>query len=396
MPPYMRQGDVPPKRHTVHLGPIGPAGAGATGRLAEELMGQSGFSGASSLLYHSHSPSALVRAEEAEVVRCRPEPNCALLPYHFRLGSLEGGRDPVTGRHVIVGNSDVTMCWASSDTSSGLYRNAAGDELAYVFAGSGALESVFGDLPVSKGDYVVIPASTTHRWTVDPSGLLEMLVFESTGHVGPPARYLTETGQLKEGAPYSERDLRGPEGPRTSEGSEVPVLVRHRGGWARHVHESHPFDVVAWDGCVYPYAFSIRDFEPIAGRVHQPPPVHQTFAGPAFVVCSFVPRLLDFGENAVKVPYHHANTDSDEVLFYADGDFTSRQGTGIGPRSVTLHPAGFVHGPQPGSFEASVSATRTNETAVMLDTFKPLGVTETARSVADSSYVTSWANRSSS
>jgi homogentisate 1,2-dioxygenase len=353
-------------------------------------MGQSGFSGASSLLYHEHSPSALISAEPAEMTRSVLEPNSALLPYHLRLGSLGPGDDLVAGRHVLLGNADVTMCWVTCDRSSDLYRNATGDEVAFVFAGSGKLESVFGSLAIGPGDYVVIPASTTHRWAVDSAEGLELLVLESSGHVGPPSRYLTETGQLKEGAPYSERDLRSPEGPQICEGTEVPVLVKHRGGWARHLYENHPFDVVSWDGCVYPYAFSIRDFEPIVGRVHQPPPVHQTFAGPGFVVCSFVPRPLDFGEKAVRIPYHHANTDSDEVLFYVDGDFTSRQGAGIGHKSVTLHPAGFVHGPQPGSYEASLSAERTNETAVMLDTFSPLGVSEAAREVADPSYVTSW------
>jgi homogentisate 1,2-dioxygenase len=388
MPPYLRVGEVPQKRHSVFEGP--------SGRLAEELMGQRGFAGASSLLYHSHSPSALVTAEPAEVARSVPEPNAGLLPYHLRLPSLPAGDDLVTGRHVLLGNADVTVCWVTSEHSSDLYRNATGDEIAYVFAGSGRLESVFGVLPVGPGDYVVIPASTTHKWTVDASQSLELLVLESSGHVGPPSRYLTETGQLMEGAPYSERDLRPPDGPRTCEGNQVAVLVKHRGGWARHVYENHPFDVVAWDGCVYPYAFSIHDFEPIVGRVHQPPPVHQTFAGPGFVVCSFVPRPLDFGDNAVRIPYHHANTDSDEVLFYVDGDFTSRQGAGIGHKSITLHPAGFVHGPQPGSYEASLSATRTNETAVMLDTFSPLGVSGAARDVADPSYVTSWLNRSSS
>ena len=382
MPPYMRAGDLPKKRHSVFGGP--------SARLAEELMGQSGFSGASSLLYHSHSPSALIGAEPADLARSAPQPNAALQPFHFRLGSLAATDDPVTGRHVLLGNADVTVCWVSSERSSDLYRNAEGDELVYVFAGTGRLESVFGALVVGPGDYVVVPASTTHRWSVEPPGRLELLVLESSGHIGPPSRYLTETGQLKEGAPYSERDLRGPEEPEQIEGTDVPVLVRHRGGWARHVYENHPFDVIAWDGCVYPYAFSIRDFEPIVGRVHQPPPVHQTFAGPGFVVCSFVPRLLDFGENAVRIPYHHANTDSDEVLFYVDGDFTSREGAGIGQRSVTLHPAGFVHGPQPGSYEASLAQTRTNETAVMLDTFSPLGISEVAREIADPSYVTSW------
>jgi len=388
MPPYMRVGDVPAKRHSVFEGP--------SGRLAEELMGQRGFSGASSLLYHAHSPSALVAAEPADVARSATEPNAALLPYHLRLGSLSSGHDLVTGRHVLLGNADVTLCWVSSDRSSDLYRNATGDEVAYVFAGSGRLESVFGSLPVGAGDYVVIPASTTHRWVIEGAQGMELLVLESSGHVGPPTRYLTETGQLMEGAPYSERDLRPPEGPLTCEDTGVGVLVKHRGGWAHHDYENHPFDVVAWDGCVYPYAFSIRDFEPIVGRVHQPPPVHQTFAGPGFVVCSFVPRPLDFGDNAVRIPYHHANTDSDEVLFYVDGDFTSRQGAGIGHKSMTLHPAGFVHGPQPGSYEASLSTTRTNETAVMVDTFSPLGVSQAAREIADPSYVTSWLNRSSS
>ncbi len=384
MPPYMRAGDLPKKRHSVLEGP--------SGRLAEELMGQSGFSGASSLLYHAHSPSALLAAEPAVAARSAPEPNAALLPYHFRLGMLAPGNDPVADRHALLGNADVTVCWVTSDRSSDLYRNATGDEVAYVFSGTGTLESVFGNLAVGPGDYVVVPASTTHRWTVDPTERLELLVLESSGHVGPPSRYLTETGQLKEGAPYSERDLRLPEGPETCEGTDVPVLVKHKGGWARHIYENHPFDVVAWDGCVYPYAFSIHDFEPIVGRVHQPPPVHQTFAGPGFVVCSFVPRPLDFGQNAVRIPYHHANTDSDEVLFYVDGDFTSRKGAGIGHKSITLHPAGFVHGPQPGSYEASLSVDRTDETAVMLDTFSPLGVSDAAREVADPSYTTSWSS----
>lgn len=385
MPPYIRVGEPPRKRHSVSKG--------ASGRLSEELMGQSGFSGASSLLYHEHSPSALIGAEPVEIERSAPQPNAALLPFHFRLGSLGAGDDLVGGRQALLGNADVTVCWISSNASSALYRDAAGDELVYVFAGTGKLESVFGTLDVGPGDYVVIPASTTHRWKVGLERNLELLVLESSGHIGPPSRYLTETGQLKEGAPYSERDLRLPRGPIKEEGNEVPVLVKHRGGWARHVYENHPFDVVAWDGCVYPYAFSIHDFEPIVGRVHQPPPVHQTFAGPGFVVCSFVPRPLDFGDNAVRIPYHHANTDSDEVLFYVDGDFTSREGAGIGAKSITLHPAGFVHGPQPGSYEASLSTARTNETAVMLDTFSPLGVSQTARDIADPSYVTSWLSK---
>ena len=296
---------------------------------------------------------------------------------------------------MLLGNPDVNVSWVHATHSSELYRNAAGDEIVFLAEGRGVLESVFGRLEVGPGDYVVVPASTTHRWVVDGDGPVRMLVLEATGHVTIPARYLTTTGQLREGAPYCERDLRGPEGPLAVDGEEVPVLIRHRSGWARHVHACHPFDVVGWDGCVYPFAFSIKDFEPIVGRLHQPPPVHQTFAGPGFVVCSFVPRLLDFDPNAVRVPYHHANVDSDEVLFYVDGDFTSRMGSGIGSNSMTLHPAGFVHGPQPGSVEAAAGASRTDETAVMLDTFRPLGVTPAALGVSDDHYLHSWARPSS-
>ncbi len=217
MPPYVRVGDPPHKRHSVVQGP--------SGRLAEELMGQIGFSGASSLLYHSHSPSALLGVEEVRIDRCSMEPNGALEPYHLRLGELDAGSDPVTGRRALLGNQDVTLCWVSSRSSSDLYRNAAGDELVYVFSGSGELESVFGTLRFSEGDYIVIPASTTHRWSIEPGGSAELLVLEARGHIGIPPRYLTETGQLKEGAPFSERDLRAPEGPLVREDEGVPVLV---------------------------------------------------------------------------------------------------------------------------------------------------------------------------
>jgi homogentisate 1,2-dioxygenase len=223
---------------------------------------------------------------------------------------------------------------------------------------------------------------------------VEALVVEAAGHVSIPDRYLTPRGQLREGAPFSERDLRPPEGPLVVDGDgPVAVLVRSRGGWTRHCHTRHPFDVVGWDGCAYPFALSIRDFEPIVGRIHQPPPVHQTFAGPGFVVCSFVPRLFDFDPAAVKVPYHHANVDSDEVLFYSGGDFMSRKGAGIETCSLTLHPAGFVHGPQPGSVEASMAETRTEETAVMIDTFSPLALSASARGASDPDYPWSWARQ---
>ena len=382
---YQRVGDVPSKRHTWHRGPDGR-------RLAEELMGEEGFSGASSLLYHLHSPSAITGVDAVQMIRSALTPNDPLLPWHVRAGALPGGGDLVTGREVLLGNANVTVCWVDAGQSSELYRNAAGDEVVYLQAGQATLQSVFGAIEVGTGDYVVIPASTTHRWLISEGATVQALVVEAAGHVTIPARYLTATGQLREGAPFCERDLRAPAAPLVvDQDGPAPVLVRSRQGWSRHCHARHPFDVVGWDGCAYPFAFSIRDFEPIVGRIHQPPPVHQTFAGPGFVICSFVPRLYDFDPESVKVPYHHANVDSDEVLFYAEGDFMSRRGAGIQPASLTLHPAGFVHGPQPGSVEASVDATRTDETAVMIDTFAPLEISAAARGVADGDYPWSWA-----
>jgi homogentisate 1,2-dioxygenase len=381
---YRSVGDVPRKRHTHHVAPDGS-------RYAEELIGQEGFSASSSLLSHRHSPSALtsidpVDAGPAEVPVTADVP---LVPRHLRTADVVAHGDLVTGRTVLLANADVELSWVASADTSGLYRNALGDELVYVHRGDAVLESVFGALAVGTGDYVVVPGGTTHRW-VATGGPVEMLVMASRGHIGPPRRYLSASGQFLEHAPYCERDLRAPDQPLLVDGVDVPVTVRTRAGRSCHVHRHHPFDVVGWDGSVYPWAFNIADFEPIVGRLHQPPPVHQTFEGPGFVVCSFVPRPYDFHPDAVKVPYHHANTDSDEVLFYAAGDFMSRAGSGIGVGSISFHPAGFTHGPQPGSVERSLDATATEEVAVMVDTFAPLGVSDAARAVSDPAYPFSW------
>jgi homogentisate 1,2-dioxygenase len=386
VPFYRSVGDIPRKRHLVHRVD------GAV--VAEELMGEHGFSADSSLLYHRHSPSAVVGIEPVEAPEPAFSPNTPLSPHHLRPRSLDAppDADAVLGRRHLLGNVEVRLAWVRATSTSPLYRDAVGDELAYVQSGSAVLESVFGRLPLSAGDYVVIPASTTHRWVVDDAA--ELLLFEAGGHVTVPPKYLSDTGQLLEGAPFSERDQRGPDPePLLVEDEDVAVLVRTRSGLSRHVHATHPFDVVGWDGCLYPWAFSIHDFEPIVGRIHQPPPVHQTFAGPGFVVCSFVPRLYDTDPESVKVPYHHANVDSDEVLFYAEGDFMSRSGSGIGQASISLHPAGFVHGPQPGSREAAADQAGTDEYAVMMDTFAPLGLTDQARAVSDPAYPRSWARR---
>ena len=382
MPHYRRVGDVPAKRHVLHR---------VDGEVTtEELIGEAGFGGPSSLLYHRHSPAALRAIEPVEAPEVRWTANHPVAPRHLRTAALApgGADDALVARRYLLGNDDVRIAWLHASTDGPLYRNACGDELAYLHRGAARLESVFGSLDLAAGDYVVIPAGTTHRWRL--GGECQALVVEAAGHVGIPERYVNSSGQLREGSPFSERDLRAPAAPLTCEAKDVEVLVRTRAGMSRHVHAEHPFDVVGWDGTVYPFALSINDVEPITGRIHQPPPVHQTFAGPSFVVCSFVPRPYDFDPESVKVPYHHSNVDCDEVLFYSGGDFMSRAGSGIGPGSISLHPAGFVHGPQPGSRERAAGEARTEELAVMIDTFAPLLWSEAAIEVADPDYARSW------
>ncbi len=396
MPYYRSVGNVPRKRHVHHLGENGH-------RYAEELIGQEGFSSDSTLVYHQHSPSALSAIEPLTATEVGDvdawgigTDGGPLSPTHLRTPELDRRDDLVAGRTALLVNDDVELSWVDGAGTSPLYRNAIGDELWYVQHGTGRLESIFGVLDVAAGDYVVVPAATTHRWVVTGDGPLGALIIASRGHVRAPGKYRSSSGQFLEHAPYCERDQRAPDRleqlVEASAGEhEVAVLVRARSGWTRHVHRDHPFDVVGWDGWLYPWALSIHDFEPIVGRLHQPPPVHQTFELPAAVVCSFVPRLYDFHPEAVKVPYHHANTDSDEVLFYSAGNFMSRAGSGIGVGSISFHPAGFTHGPQPGSIEASLDADRTEEIAVMLDTFAPLRLTAAGRAVSDSDYPFSWA-----
>lgn len=380
MPFYKSVGDIPHKRHTHHFQPDGS-------RLVEELMGQEGFASASSLLYHRYSPSALVSIDPLATVIEHADADHPVTPRHLQTSLLAASSDLILERHTLLANSDVEVNWLSGSGSSDLYRNADGDELIFVHRGSATVESVFGALNVSQGDYVVIPRSTTHRWTTKG---IEALIVVAHGHIRPPKRYLSAQGQFLEQSPYCERDIQVPSEPFLVEGENVPVLVRLRGRFTRHVYRNHPFDVVGWDGHLYPWSFNIRDFEPIVGRIHQPPPVHQTFEGQGFVVCSFVPRIFDFHPDAVKIPYHHANTDSDEVLFYSDGDFMSRSGSGIRTGSITFHPTGFIHGPQPGSLAASLDKIETNELAVMIDTFSTLCVTPTARAISDDSYPFTW------
>jgi homogentisate 1,2-dioxygenase len=389
MPHYRSVGEVPRKRHVQARRP--------DGRLySEELMGEEGFSSDSSLLYHREPPTAIVKAEvvDEDAAVAELTPNAPLLPRHFRTHALGTGGDLVLGRQLLLANSDVRLGYAVADVPSELYRNATGDELVYLESGAARLESVYGGLDARAGDYVVIPTSTTHRWVPAAGEPVRALVLEARGHVHPPRKYLSHYGQFLEHAPYCERDLHAPDEPLLVDGGETAVLVRHRAGLTRYTYAHHPFDVVGWDGCLYPYAFSIHDFEPIVGSLHQPPPVHQTFEGPGFVVCSFVPRLFDFHPEAVPVPYNHANVDSDEVLFYVGGDFMSRKGAGIDLGSISLHPAGFIHGPQPGSAEAAIGQRGTDELAVMVDTFRPLDLGPAARRCEDHEYAWTWARGS--
>ncbi|SNT08175.1 homogentisate 1,2-dioxygenase, partial [Geodermatophilus pulveris] len=398
---YRQVGEVPRKRHTQFRRPDG-------GLYCEELVGEEGFSADSALLYHRGIPSALVDARPWQLPDQTLTPNAPLLPRHLRLHDLFPGEehkavDAVTGRRLVLGNGDVRISYAVSSLPSPLYRNATGDECVFVERGTATVQTVFGALQVGPGDYVVLPRATTHRWVPTGGEPLRTYAIEATSHITPPKRYLSKFGQFLEHAPYCERDLRAPGQPLLAEGSDVQVdvqvYVKHRGpgpgGLAGTIHvvPEHPFDVVGWDGCLYPYAFNVADFEPITGRVHQPPPVHQVFEGGGFVICNFVPRKVDYHPLAVPVPYYHANVDSDEIMFYVDGDYEARKGSGIGRGSVSVHPGGHSHGPQPGAVERSLGAESFDELAVMVDTFRPLDLGEAGLAADDGRYAWTWSGR---
>jgi homogentisate 1,2-dioxygenase len=387
---YRSVGDVPRKRHTQHRRPDGQL-------YYEELMGEEGFSSDSSLLYHSEIPSAILDARPWTLPDQCTSPNAPLLPRHLKLHALFDDAsevDAVKGRRLVLGNGDVRISYVVAGAASPLYRNAVGDECVYVESGTGLVETQFGPLEVGQGDYVVLPRATTHRWVPAGDAPLRLYAIEANGHITPPKRYLSRFGQFLESAPYCERDLRVPAGPVVVEDADVEVLVKHRGAGGlagtAYLYPKHPFDVVGWDGCLYPYALNIADFEPLTGRVHQPPPVHQVFEGPSFVICNFVPRKVDYHPLAVPVPYYHANVDSDEVMFYVGGDYEARKGSGIGQGSVSLHPGGHVHGPQPGAVERSLGAEFFDELAVMVDTFRPLELGAAATACEDLAYAWSW------
>jgi len=313
-----------------------------------------------------------------------------LRPRHLRAAPLPAGGDAISGRVPLMGNSDVVLHIARpTEPMSYWYKFAHGDDVMFIHEGTGVLESQYGRLRYGPGDYLVVPTGVIWRLLPDAGSPQRMLVVESFGHVAPPKRYLNNYGQFLENSPYCERDIRPPDELVThDEAGEFEVRVKARDQITCFVYDHHPLDVVGWDGHLWPFAFNIADFEPITGRVHQPPPVHQTFDGPGYVLCSFVPRLFDYHPLAIPAPYNHSNVDSDEVLYYVEGNFMSRRGIEVG--SFTIHPNGIPHGPHPGTYEGSIGKQSTEELAVMVDTFRPLRLTKRAVEMEDEGYVYSW------
>lgn len=384
MPGYYRLGQVPAKRHVQFRLPDGQL-------CAEEVFGTEGFGGNYSILYHLALPAQARRIESLGSIAPQAWDASGHCHHHLHTTRLTPRGNPVDGRVPLLFNDQVTISLvAPAEPQPYFYRNGTHDELLFVYEGEGTLATQLGEIAFQEGDYLYVPRGTTQQVRlVGNRGRL--LVIEADGQIDTPRRYRNDHGQLLEHAPYWERDFRKPErlGTRhdTGEGMfEIRLKILDQ-LYAYHV-DHHPFDVIGWDGYLYPYAFSIHDFEPRAGRLHVPPPTHQTFEGPGFVVCSFVPRKLDWDPDAVPIPYFHSNIDSDEVLYYVDGDYGARK---VEVGSITLHPRGWAHGPSTGAVEASLGRPReTNELAVMVDTFRPLRLAAAAAEIDDPGYLRSW------
>lgn len=384
MPHYYSLGTVPHKRHTQFRRKDGSL-------YSEQLFSTEGFSNDYSLLYHFHPPTEIIATDEPYAVQPRVAEE-----HMLKHRCLEGFRispadDYLKSRRPVLINSDCHIVLAAPELSMEdyFYKNADADELIFVHSGKGVLETMYGDLSFGYGDYLVVPRGTIYRIRFDDRNN-RLFIVESFSPIRYPKKYLSPYGQLLEHSPYCERDIRGPQALTTHDEKGDFLIRTKKKGMIYGIHYGHhPFDVVGWDGCCYPFAFSIHDFEPITGRVHQPPPVHQTFEGRNFVVCSFCPRLFDYHPLAIPAPYNHSNIDSDELLYYVDGDFISRKNVTKG--MITLHPGGIPHGPHPGAVERSIGAKETKELAVMVDTFHPLMLTEAALEIENPGYTMSWA-----
>jgi homogentisate 1,2-dioxygenase len=385
MPPYRQLGSIPRKRHIAHRHEPGFRGEGI---YYEEVVTTAGFGRAYTICYHLRPPTRVRQVEAAGEVTLEMVAEPVLRHHHLRTGKLKPTGDPVSGRVPLLANDDVIMSRCRpAEPQRELYRNATADEVLFIHRGRGTLHTMFGPLPFRPFDYVVVPRCTTYRLEFEADA--EMLVLEAAGNLVIPAKYLNADGQLRLGAPYSERDLHGPqETVVIDREQDTTLLIKDGRRLTRYTLAQHPFDVVGWDGLVYPFTFNADDFEPITGTVHQPPPVQQTFDAPGFVVCTFAPRLLDTHPEAIKVPYAHSNVQADEVLYYVRGHFGSRRG--VEEASLTLHPRGVPHGPHPGTIVASRPVTRTDELAVMLDTVRPLALTRQTMEFDDADYPYSW------
>ena len=379
---YHRLGDIPHKRHTQFRKEDG-------GLYREEVMGLEGFHGIQSILYHHYLPPRVKHVEDLGDARVDFTDFGGVRHRAFKTADIPAGGDAVSARRNVMGNSDVVLAISHPTKSMDyFYRNGQAYEVWFVHEGTGALRSVFGKLAFEPGDYIVIPFGVTWQLQLDDDSA-RFFVIESNSQIEPPKRYLNKFGQFLEHSPYCERDIRVPTELETiTERGDFEVRLKVRDRMTRHILDHHPFDVVGWDGYLFPWIFNVRDFEPITGRIHQPPPVHQTFAGHNFVVCSFVPRLFDYHPEGIPAPYNHSNVNSDEVIYYCDGNFMSRKG--IDKYDITLHPSGLPHGPQPGATEASIGAVETHELAVMVDTFKPLHLTVDALELEKPAYQESW------
>ena len=383
MPIYHSLGQVPAKRHTVFRKPNGEL-------YAEELVSTEGFSSLYSLVYHTHPPTFVKELGEPYSV----EPKIAR-EKHLRHTSLIGFNikpedDFLKSRKPVLVNSDLHISLAAPRKSMTdyFYKNSQADEVIFIHEGTGTLKTGFGKIKFEYGDYLVIPRGTIYQMEFDTENN-RLFITESFSPIRTPKRYRNEWGQLMEHSPFCERDIKRPTDLETiDQEGDFKVLIKKQGLIYPYTYGTHPFDFIGWDGFHYPWAFSIHNFEPITGRVHQPPPVHQTFEGHNFVICSFVPRKYDYHPQAIPAPYNHSNVDSDEVLYYVDGDFMSRKHVTRG--MLTLHPAGIPHGPHPGAVEKSIGKTETKELAVMVDTFHPLHLTEEALAIEDASYKNSW------
>jgi len=381
---YYTLGSIPHKRHTQFRKPDGSL-------YAEQLFSTEGFSDDYSLLYHCHPPTQIIKTEPQVDVSPIIAEEKMLQHRSFESFKVPPIKDYLSSRVPVLVNNDCHIVLAAPQQSmyNYFYKNTDADEMIFVHEGSGTVHTQYGELPFSYGDYIVLPRGTIYQIEFKDEKN-RLFIVESFTPLSFPKRYMSKFGQLLEHAPYCERDMRPPQNLKTFDEKGDYLIKAKKKGMLYGLHYgTHPFDVIGWDGCCYPYIFSIHDFEPITGRVHQPPPVHQTFETNAFVVCSFVPRLFDYHPNAIPAPYNHSNIDSDEVIYYVDGEFMSRKNVTKG--MITLHPAGIPHGPHPGAVEKSIGAKETKELAVMVDTFRPLMLTKQALDIENKDYVMSWA-----